>query len=56
MNNSKTKVEVFSRGRRNYGTHSFVFREENIGRISEYKYLGISFNYNGRFKSDKLEL
>ncbi len=41
VNNSKTKVVVYSRGRRNYGTYNFVFKEENIETISEYKHLGI---------------
>ena len=40
----------------NYGTYTFVFREENIETISEHKYLGISFNYNGRFRIGQLEL
>lgn len=56
VNNSKTKVVVFSRGRVNYGTYDFVFREENIQTISEYQYLGVLFNYNGRFRIAQLEL
>ncbi len=54
VNNSKTKVVVFSRGRRNYGNYNFEFREENIETISDYKYLGILFNYNGRFRNGQL--
>ncbi len=57
MNNSKTKVVVFSRGRMKYGWHlDFVFREENIETISEYQYQGILFKYNGIFRNGKLEL
>ncbi len=56
VNNSKTKAVVFSRGRRNYGTYNFVFREENIETISDYKYLGILFHYNGRLRNGQLEL
>ncbi len=37
VNNSKAKVVVFSRGRVNCGTYDFVFREENIETVSEYK-------------------
>lgn len=33
-----------------------MFREENIETIREYKYLGIIFNYNGRFRIGQLEL
>ncbi len=40
----------------NCGTYDFVFREENIETVSEYKYLGILFNYNGRFRIGQLEL
>ncbi len=56
LNNSKTKVVVSRRGRMNYGTYDFVFREENIETITEYQYLGILFNYNGRFRTGQLEL
>ncbi len=48
---SKAKVVVFSRGRMNYDTYNFMFRKENIETISEYKYLGITFYYNGRFRN-----
>ena len=56
VNSSKTKVVVFSRGRINYDTYDFMFREENLETISEYKYLGITFNYNGRFRNGQIEL
>ncbi len=33
VNNSKTKVVVYSRGKRNCGTYNFVYREGNIETI-----------------------
>lgn len=50
MNGSKAKVVEFSRRRTNYDSYNFVFREENIATASEYKYLGIAFNYKCRFR------
>ena len=56
VNSSKTKVVVFSRGKINYDTYNFMFKEESIEATSEYKYLGMLFNYNGRFRNGQLEL
>lgn len=33
-----------------------MFKEEIIETVSEYKYLGITLNYNGRFRNGQLEL
>ena len=48
LNCSKSKIVVFSKGkvRQNY---NFEFGGENIEVVENYKYLGLSFNYNGRF-------
>uniref|UniRef100_A0A0N7ZBB2 Reverse transcriptase domain-containing protein n=1 Tax=Scylla olivacea TaxID=85551 RepID=A0A0N7ZBB2_SCYOL len=56
VNKNKTKIVVFSRGRLNYDNFHFVFSDEIIDTISEYKYLGVLFNYNGRFRNGQLDL
>ena len=38
------------------GNYDFKFGREAIAVVSEYKYLGITFNYNGRFRKGELEL
>ena len=56
VNCSKTEIVVFSRGMVQTGNYDFKFSMEAITVVSEYKYLGITFNYNGRFRKGELEL
>ena len=49
VNTSKTKIVIFSRGKvRN--NPNFMFGSDNLEIVDDYTYLGISFNYNGKFK------
>ena len=49
VNTSKTKVVIFSRGKvRNIPT--FIFGKDNLEVVDDYTYLGIIFNFNGKFK------
>ena len=51
VNTSKTKVVIFSRGKvRNIPT--FIFGKDNLEIVDDYTYLGIIFNFNGKFKKD----
>ena len=46
---SKTKIVIFYRGKvRN--NPNFMFGQDNLEIVDDYTYLGISFNYNGKFK------
>lgn len=55
VNTSKTKVVVFSRGKiRNLP--SFYYAGEPIEVLPDYMYLGIVFNYNGRFNKAIINL
>lgn len=51
INNSKTKVLIFSKGRR--PNFTFKLDDEEVEIVSEYKYLGILFNRSGSFLSAK---
>ncbi len=56
LNRNKTKIIVFSRGMTNLGKYKFEFGCEQIGVVEDYKYLGVLFNYNGRFLKGEMEL
>lgn len=56
INCSKTKIVVFSRGKIQADKYNFTFDRDSIEVVSHYKYLGITFNYNGRFRKGELEL
>ena len=47
INQSKTKVVIFSRGKVKTNYH-FKFGEIDIETVGSYEYLGIVFNFNGR--------
>ena len=49
VNTSKTKNVIFSRGKvRRYP--DFVFGRDKLDVVDEYVYLGVKFNYNGKYK------
>ena len=49
VNTSKTKIVIFSRGKvRRYP--DFVFGSDKLDVVDEYVYLGVKFNYNGKYK------
>ena len=49
VNSSKTKIVIFSKGKvRN--KPNFYFGNDQIEICDEYTYLGVIFNYNGKFK------
>ena len=56
VNCSKTKIVVFSRGKVQTSNYNFLFGGQEVEVVSEYKYLGILFNYNGKFRKGELEL
>ena len=48
VNSSKTKFVVFSRGKwRNIPT--FYLDSDELERVDDFSYIGIKFNYNGKF-------
>ena len=48
VNCSKTKVLVFS-GRKSNNNYPFILNDELLEHVYSYKYLGINFNFNGKF-------
>ncbi len=57
VNCSKTKIVVFSRGMVHTGGYDFRFGSEAAAAVvNDYKYLGITFSYNGRFRRGELVL
>ena len=48
-NTTKTKVIVFSRGKIRNKPVVYLNRE-SLETVDDYVYLGITFNYNGRFQ------
>ena len=54
VNCNKTKIVVFSRGKVNTDHYHFKFGNETIEIVNQYKYLGVSFNYNERFCTGEL--
>ncbi len=55
LNCNKTKIIVFSRGMTNLGKYKFEFGCEQIEVAEDYKYSGVLFNYNGRFRKGEME-
>ena len=55
INVNKTKILIFSKGklRKHY---IFTFDEHILDILDEYNYLGLVFNYNDKFKIEKLHL
>ena len=49
INVRKTKVMIFSRGKIRK-MPKFNFNEETVDVVWDYKYLGVKFNYNNKFK------
>ena len=47
---------VLSRGRTQLDNYSFECGGQNIDVVEEFKYLGITFNTNGRFRKGQLAL
>ena len=48
VNTNKTKIVIFSKGRVT-SYPAFVFGHRNIEVVDDYVYLGVVFNYNGKF-------
>ena len=49
VNATKTKVVVFSRGKCRSNKPIFSFGSKKLETVDEYVYLGVKFNYNGKF-------
>ena len=56
LNCNKSKIVIFSRGKVDLSKYEFKFECEKIEVVEDYKYLGLTFNYNGRFRKGELEL
>ena len=56
VNCDKTKVVVFSRGQVQTSRYNFQLAGEAIEVVNDYKYLGVLFNYNGKFRKGELAL
>ncbi|KAI3382690.1 hypothetical protein SNEBB_010922 [Seison nebaliae] len=56
VNCSKTKIVVFGKGKTRPNKYNFKFDTMNINVESQYKYLGVILNYNGKFRQAQLDL
>ena len=54
VNTTKTKIVIFSRGKVRIHP-DFCLSNEKIEVVSDYKYLGVIFNYNGKFSKTIVE-
>ena len=48
VNSSKTKIMIFS-GKKYVNRTNFLFYGENLEVVTQFKYLGLVFNFNGKF-------
>ena len=55
INVSKTKITVFSRGKIG-AIRKFFFGKNELEVVGQYRYLGLIFNYNGKFTEAKKQL
>jgi len=53
INESKTKVIIFSRGKAKKDPPIFLYKGKRLEIVDDYTYLGITFNYNGSFTKAK---
>ena len=56
LNCNKSKIVIFSRGKVALSKYEFKFECEKNEVVEDYKYLGVTLNYNGRFRKGELEL
>ncbi len=49
VNASKTKIVIFSRGKIRQA-HNFTYEGSRVDIVDSFTYLGVDFNYNGKFK------
>ncbi len=56
VNVGKTKIVIFTRGQVQTSNFYFSLGGEKVKAVNDYEYLGILFNYNGRFRKGELEL
>ena len=56
VNASKTKIVIFSKGKPPTGNHNFMIGNSSIEVVKSFKYLGVTFTYNGCFKNNVDEL
>jgi len=50
INISKTKIIIFSKGKRKPSQDKFLINEQEIEVVEKYKYLGVILTYNGNLK------
>ena len=50
VNLNKTKIMIFSNGRRKYKNYNFIYKGHKLDVTDTYKYLGITLFYNGNLK------
>ncbi len=55
VNTKKTKVVIFSRGKIRK-TRSFYYNDLKLDIVDDFGYLGVQFNYNGKFHKTKKHL
>ena len=56
VNTSKTKLVIFSKGKIRRQKSVFYYNGDTIEIVDDFSYLGIKFNYNGKFGKTKKHL
>jgi hypothetical protein len=50
INISKTKIIIFSKGKRKWSNFRFMINDQKIEVVEKHKYLGVILTYNGNLK------
>ena len=50
INISKTKIIIFSKGKRKWSNFRFMINDQKIEVVENYRYLGVILTYNGNLK------
>ena len=56
VNADKTKIIIFSKGKPQIANHNFKIGDSIIEVVKDFKYLGVTFTYNGFFKNNVNDL
>ena len=56
VNSSKTKITIFGNRKAKSNTYKFLYNNSNLEIVETFRYLGIVFNFNGKFTMCKKSL
>ena len=56
INCTKTKITVFGENVKDQEKYNFVYKGGKLEVVNSFKYLGVTFNWNGSFKNCIIDL